>query len=113
MAEVAGGAVAGTAVAGSVGSIGTKILDVAKDVVDKAIQIFSDPLKGVLVSIAIVKATGLVQIDPERLDFELERYADSLINYDPVLILGTPPSVDVSTIVTNTFKEMGVPLGGG
>jgi len=30
-----------------------------------------------------------------------------------VLILGTPPSVDVSTIVTNTFKEMGVPLGGG
>jgi hypothetical protein len=112
LAEAVSGVVAGTAVAGSVGSIGAKILDVAKDVVDKAIQIFSDPLKGVLVSIAIVKATGLVQIDPERLDSELERFADSLINYDPVLVLGTPPTVDVSAIVSETFKEMGVPLGG-
>ena len=86
------------AVAGATGgatSVVDKMADFLGKLFDKVVEIYSDPLKGTLISIGLVKLTGLISISSDQIGADLDKVADQLDKFDPSTILGNPPSFDI------------------
>jgi hypothetical protein len=99
------------AVAGATGgatSVVDKLSDFLGKMVDKVIEIYSDPLKGTLISIGLVKLTGLISIDPDQIGRGLDKIADQLDNFDPSSLLGSAPSFDITQIFETAKKTLGL-----
>jgi hypothetical protein len=99
------------AVAGATGgatSVVDKLSDFLSKMVDKVIEIYSDPLKGTLISIGLVKLTGLISINPDQIGRDLDKIADQLDNFDPSSLLGPAPSFDVTQIFETAKKTLGL-----
>jgi len=89
-------------------SVVDKIGDFIGKVIDKVIEIYSDPLKGALVSIGLIKLTGFINIDPDQVDKDLDKLADQLENFEPSQLLGPAPSFDITKDFENARKALGV-----
>jgi hypothetical protein len=99
------------AVAGAgagVTSVVDKVSDFLGKMVDKVIEIYSDPIKGALVSIGLVKLTGLISIDPDQVGEDLDKLADQLDNFEPSSLLGPAPSFDITKDFENARKALGI-----
>jgi hypothetical protein len=101
-------AVAVAGASGSVTSVVDRISDFLGKIVDKVIEIYSDPLKGTLISIGLVKLTGLISIDPNQIGRDLDKVADQLDGFDPSSLLGPAPSFDITQIFETARKTLGL-----
>jgi len=89
-------------------SVVDKVSDFLSKMVDKVIEIYSDPLKGSLISIGLVKLTGLISIDPDQIGRDLDKVADQLDGFDPSSLLGPAPSFDITQIFEAAKKTLGL-----
>jgi len=89
-------------------SVVDKVSDFLGKMVDKVIEIYSDPIKGALVSIGLVKLTGLISIDPDQIGEDLDSIADQLDNFEPSQLLGPTPSFDITKDFENARKALGI-----
>jgi len=89
-------------------SVIDKVADFIGKAIDKAIEIYSDPLKGTLVSVGIIKLTGLISIDPDQIGRDLDKLAEQLENFDPQHLLGNPPSFDIARDFEEAKKVLGL-----
>jgi hypothetical protein len=101
-------AVAVAGASSGVSSVIDKISDFLSKVIDKVIEIYSDPLKGTLVSIGLIKLTGFINIDPDQVDKDLEALANQLDNFDPKDLLGNPPSFSLDTEINKAKSVLGL-----
>ena len=101
-------AVAVAGAGGGVTSVIDKITDFIGKVVDKVIEIYSDPVKGTLISIGLIKLTGFINIDPDQVGKDLDKMADQLDNFEPSQLLGPAPSFDITKDFENARKALGI-----
>jgi len=99
-------AVAGAS--GGVASVVDKVSDFLGKMVDKVIEIYSDPIKGALVSIGLIKLTGLISIDPDQVEKDLDSIADQLDHFEPSSLLGPAPSINIGDEFNNARKALGI-----
>jgi hypothetical protein len=89
-------------------SVIDKIADFLGKVIDKVIEIYSDPVKGTLISIGLIKLTEFINIDPDQVDKDLDMLASQLDNFEPSQLLGPAPSINIGDEFENARKALGI-----